>query len=166
MSKSLARVSTSNVGIKNPDNSDPVLEFLSEFVSISEFLEVLSTDESVVEFVSTAAFDVHVFLIHLNSPDKTLTVWSCPSTYPLSSTSDYPDEFSRSRFFELTINSQPSSSNVTVLFCIPISCCLPCMMFSSKRFEESRIPVAKLLSCNPFCFFGAGVLMVSSVPSH
>ena len=57
----------------NSDNSDPVLEFQSEFVSFSDFVEVLSTDESVVEHVSTADSGVHDLLIHLHSTDKNLS---------------------------------------------------------------------------------------------
>ena len=74
--------------ITNYENSDPVLEFLSEDVSTSDFLKVSSTDGSVVEHVSTAVSDVHNLMIYLNCPDKTLSAWSCPSMYPISSTSD------------------------------------------------------------------------------
>ena len=59
-----------------------LLESLSEKLSISDFLEVLSTDESAVEQVSRAVSNVHDLLIYLNSSDKTLSVWSCSFTLP------------------------------------------------------------------------------------
>ena len=49
------------------DNSDLVLEFLSEYVSISNFLKVSSTDESTVEHDSAADFDMQDLLIHWSS---------------------------------------------------------------------------------------------------
>ena len=150
-----------------PNNSDPVLEFLSEKLSISDFLGVFSTDESVVVHVSAANSDVHDLLIYLNSPDETSSTWSCPSIVDFL---QHPTPWTNSLvpfflfdFYQFLIGLLKSDSLLLspVLFL--------CMMFSSKHFEESMILVVELLSCNRFRFLCAahsGSFLVTSLSNN
>ena len=93
LSRSLAQVSTNSVCIASSDMSDPELEFLSEEVSIPEFRDLSSIEENVIEHVPSSGSVSSVLLIHLNSPEKTLSSRSCFSSGTFSSTSDSPDKF-------------------------------------------------------------------------